>query len=150
MAGVPNEGSLRVPMGTFVYPLLGTRVSSSFGTRVHPVLRFTKHHNGIDLAAPDGATIRAIGSGRVVYADPYGGYGNLIVVQHESGLTSHYGHCQSIKVQPGQVITAGHILGTVGRTGRVTGPHLHFEIRMDGKAQDPEKFLPGLALAADG
>ena len=135
---------------SFVYPLLGTRVSSEFGMRKHPVLRYVRHHSGIDLAAPEGATIRAIAEGTVIYADPFGGYGNFVVVQHKNGLTSHYGHCATIGVSPGQKITAGAVLATVGKTGIVTGPHLHFEIRRNGIAEDPEKFLPGLALEGEG
>ena len=148
--GLPTEVTARVPYNTFVYPLLGTRISSTFGNRNHPVKRFVRHHNGIDLAAPEGATIRTIAAGRVVYADPYAGYGNLVVVQHKNGLTSHYGHCQSFRVKPGQSVSAGEIIGTVGKTGVVTGPHLHFEIRINGAAQDPEKFIPDLAGEAQG
>lgn len=137
------------PAGT-VYPLMGTRISSDFGSRFHPVLKRTKHHGGIDLAAPKDSPIRAIREGTVVFADPHGGYGNLIVVVHPDGLTSHYGHCSSIQVRTGQRIRAGQVIGEVGSTGRVTGPHLHFEIRKNGVPLDPENFIPDLASEAQG
>lgn len=133
-----------------VYPLIGTRVSSRFGGRKHPVLKVHRHHSGVDLAAPKGTPIRAILEGHVVFADPYGGYGNLVVVKHKNEYTSHYGHCDQIKVKTGQWVKAGHILGTVGTTGRVSGPHLHFEIRNNGKVLDPESLVPNLAEQAEG
>jgi murein DD-endopeptidase MepM/ murein hydrolase activator NlpD len=146
----PMQSGVGVTGASFVYPLMGTRVSSYFGIRKHPVLKVVRHHDGIDLAAPDGASIRAVSDGVVVFADPYGGYGKYIVIQHANNMTSHYGHCSQIQVRTGQHIKAGQIIGRVGSTGQVTGPHLHFEIRRDGQAQDPEKFIPGLALAAEG
>jgi murein DD-endopeptidase MepM/ murein hydrolase activator NlpD len=134
----------------FVYPVMGPRMSSDYGTRKHPVLKVRKHHDGIDLAAPIGAPIRAIADGQVVYADPHGGYGRYVVVRHLDGFTSHYGHCEKLEVAPGQRIAAGQIIGTVGSSGISTGPHLHFEIRRNGETQDPERYLPGLADQAAG
>jgi len=133
-----------------VYPLMGTRISSDFGLRKHPVLKKVRHHGGIDLAAPHSAPIRAVKEGTVVFADPYGGYGKLVVIAHPDGLTTHYGHCDSISVRTGQHIRAGQVLGTVGSTGRVTGPHLHFEIRRNGTPVDPETMIPDLAGSAEG
>jgi murein DD-endopeptidase MepM/ murein hydrolase activator NlpD len=104
----------------------------------------------MDLAAPHGAAVRSIAEGIVIFADPYGGYGKLIVIQHRDGLTSHYGHLQEIKALPGQKVTAGQLIATVGSTGISTGPHLHFEIRVNGEPRDPEKFIPGLALPGEG
>ena len=138
------------PATAFVYPLVGTRISSDFGTRVHPVIKRLRHHDGIDLAAPNMAPIRAISAGTIIFAGKYKGYGNLITVRHAGEMTSHYGHCQSIKVRPGQHVKAGQIIGLVGETGRVTGPHLHFEVRVNGVAQDPEKFISGLDTPAQG
>jgi murein DD-endopeptidase MepM/ murein hydrolase activator NlpD len=102
-----------------------------------------QHHEGIDLAAPHGAQIRSIADGQVIYSDPHGGYGKMVVVRHASGLTSHYGHCETLRVSIGARVKAGDVLGTVGSTGLSTGPHLHFEIRINGKATDPERYLPG-------
>ncbi len=135
---------------SFVYPLMGSEISSAFGVRRHPVRKMRRHHAGVDLAAPKGAPIRTVRSGVVVFADPYQGYGNLIVVQHEKGVTSHYGHCDTIVVKPGAHVKAGQVLGTVGTTGVVTGPHLHLELRINGVPQNPEIFFPGLGLKGVG
>jgi murein DD-endopeptidase MepM/ murein hydrolase activator NlpD len=134
----------------FVYPVMGPRMSSDFGTRKHPVKKVRRHHDGIDLAAPVGAPIRAIADGQVMYADPHGGYGRYVVIQHLDGFTSHYGHCEKLDVAPGQNVAAGQIIGTVGSSGVSTGPHLHFEIRRNGEARNPERYLPGLADQAAG
>lgn len=150
LTGFPGELLGSIPGPAFVYPLMGTRVSSDYGWRKHPVVKAIRHHEGMDLAAPEGALIRAIQPGTVVFADPYAGYGNLIVIKHAKGMTSHYGHCRTIKVRTGQHVNAGEIIGTVGSTGRVTGPHLHFEIRIDGKPYNPEDLIPGLALEGEG
>jgi len=135
---------------SLVYPVMGPRVSSDFGVWKHPIRKHRAHHHGVDLAAPKGAPIRVIASGQVVYADPLGGYGKVVVVRHSSGLTSHYGHCDSLSVSIGQMVKPGDVLGTVGSTGLSTGPHLHFEIRKDGRPQDPEKYLPGLDAPSEG
>lgn len=136
---------------SFVYPLMGSRESSAYGIRRHPIKRTVRHHhNGIDLAAPKGAVVRSIAAGRVMYSDPFGGYGNLVVIRHESGLTSHYGHCDSLKVRVGEFVRPGDVIATVGSSGHSTGPHLHFEIRRNGKPQHPEHILPGLADPTEG
>lgn len=134
----------------FVYPVMGTRLSSDYGMRKHPVHKVKRHHHGIDLAAPVSSPIRAIAAGRVMYADPYGSYGRLVVIQHSNGLTSHYGHCHDLKVNPGQAVRAGEIIGTVGNTGQSTGPHLHFEVRVNGEPRNPDELLPGLSETANG
>jgi murein DD-endopeptidase MepM/ murein hydrolase activator NlpD len=136
--------------GATVYPLVGTRISSRFGMRTHPVIHKQRHHHGLDLAAPIEAPVRAIREGRVVFADSFGNYGNLIVIQHGNEITSHYGHLNSIHVQTGQLVTAGQVIGAVGKTGRVTGAHLHFEIRYAGKSQDPLILFPNIAQAGHG
>jgi murein DD-endopeptidase MepM/ murein hydrolase activator NlpD len=159
-AAVCSSSSHAIPIGSgvhnlaasnFVYPVMGPRTSSSFGIRQHPVTKKPrKHHDGIDLAAPTGATIRSIATGHVIFADRFGGYGNLVVIKHSDGLTSHYGHCNETSVRVGQKVLAGDVIATVGSTGLSTGPHLHFEIRRNGEPQHPERFLPGLASPAEG
>jgi len=139
-----------LPFKDFVYPVMTPRLASNYGTRVHPIVKMVRHHNGVDLAAPEGAPIRAVANGIVVFADPYAKYGNLVVVAHGNEITTHYGHCQEIKAKTGKVVKAGEIIGTVGATGGATGPHLHFEIRKAGVPQDPEKYLPALAEEAEG
>ncbi len=133
-----------------VYPIMSPRISSKFGVRNHPIRKVIRHHSGIDLAAPQGSPIRAVRPGRVVFADPYGSYGNLIVVEHTDGLTSHYGHCATIDAKIGKQVKAGDIIGTVGSTGGATGPHLHFELRRHGTALNPETYIPGLTAEAEG
>lgn len=135
---------------SLVYPIMSPKLSSKYGTRRHPVVRVTKHHNGVDLAAPKGAQIRSIAEGVVVFADPFKGYGKLVVIKHPSGITSHYGHCSNIHVSPGAKVRAGQIIATVGRTGLATGNHLHFEIRKEGKPLDPERFIPDLTIDGQG
>ena len=138
------------PSMAFVYPIMGPEVSSDYGMRVHPIRRLLKHHDGIDLAVPEGTPIRSIAEGIVVYADPHGGYGQFIAVRHRDGYTSHYGHCRSLHVSPGQRVKAGEIIGTVGSTGLSTGPHLHFEVRVNGEPKDPQDILPGLSEHSAG
>ena len=145
-----QTASRRPAEKSWVYPLVGSAVSSQYGYRHHPVQHRWKHHNGLDLAAPSHAPIRSISDGTVIFADAYGGFGNLVVVRHSDEMTSHYGHCNSILVRPGQHVKSGQIVATVGETGRVTGPHLHFEVRINGEIQNPEKYIPGLGLPAAG
>jgi len=138
------------PTVSFVHPLMGPRLTSKYGMRTHPILRFSKQHSGIDLAAPIGAPIRAVADGQVVFADPFSGFGKLVVIQHKDGFTSHYAHCSKLLVNPGRSLKAGQIVAEVGNTGHSTGPHLHLEIRKDGKALNPEKFIPGLLSKPEG
>lgn len=134
----------------YVYPVISSRLSSKYGKRIHPVHKRARHHSGVDLAAPKNTPIRSIAAGTIIFADYYAGYGNFISIKHKNGLTSHYGHCSNIKVSVGNKIKAGQIIGAIGATGVVTGPHLHFEIRKNGIPQDPEKFIKGLEKKALG
>jgi murein DD-endopeptidase MepM/ murein hydrolase activator NlpD len=98
-------------------------------------------HEGIDLGAPEGTPIHAAASGTVIYAGWMGGYGNLTVIDHGGGIATAYGHQSSIAVATGQQVTQGEVIGYVGSTGHSTGPHLHFEVRVDGSAVDPLGYL---------
>ena len=126
---------------TFVAPAIG-RYSSDFGERVHPVTHAESFHEGLDIAAPVGAPARAAAAGTVTKAGPAGTYGNLVVLRHADGSETRYAHLSAIGVEVGDRVTAGQPLGAVGATGRVTGPHLHFEVRVDGHAVDPAPLLP--------
>lgn len=137
-------------LASFVYPLMSPRVSSAYGPRIHPIRRFSHKHSGVDLAAPQGTPIRAVATGRVVFSDPYAGYGRLIVIQHSPKVTTHYAHCFEMRVRPGQMVQAGQIIGTVGETGTATGPHLHLEVRINGVPHNPEHYFPQLAGKAAG
>ncbi len=118
-------------------PLAFSRVTSGFSMRFHPILQTWRAHLGVDYAAPKGTTIRNVGAGVVETAGTMGGYGNAVVVKHNNGHTTLYAHMSKILVKRGQSVSQGQTLGLVGATGWATGPHLHFEFRVNGKHQDP-------------
>ncbi len=123
-------------------PLAGeASVTSPFGYRIDPFLGRPALHTGVDLLQPYGAEIRATGAGRVVHAGPMGGYGDMVEIDHGAGLTTRYGHMSEILVEEGQTVAAGDVLGRLGSSGRSTGPHLHYEVRVDGEPVDPERFM---------
>lgn len=113
-------------------------ITSGFGYRTDPIDHTRKFHDGLDLAAPAGTAIHVLRPGVVTFAGRAGGYGNLVVVDHGGGLETRYGHCASLSVAPGDRVEVGDVVGTVGSTGRSTGPHLHYEVRRDGIPVDPE------------
>jgi murein DD-endopeptidase MepM/ murein hydrolase activator NlpD len=119
-------------------------VSSMFGLRVDPFSHKMRLHKGVDLAAPEGTKIVAALPGTVVSAGYENGYGNSVLIQHAGGLQTRYGHLGSINVKAGDHITSDQFLGTVGDTGRSTGPHLHFEVIRMGKAVNPLSRMAGL------
>lgn len=122
-------------------PAPGQAVSSSFGIRRDPLLRTPAMHSGIDFRATAGTPIISAGAGTVVKAGWNGGYGRMVEVDHGKGFTTRYAHLSRISVKRGEVVESGSVLGEVGTTGRSTGPHLHYEVRRDGKAIDPLRFL---------
>jgi len=131
------ESSPVPPEDGFRWPVSGG-INSGFGPRG------SSFHDGIDIGAPEGAPIHAIDKGEVIYSNELRGYGNIVIVRHSGNLISVYAHNQINLVREGQSVERGEILARVGRTGRVTGPHLHFEIRKNNAAQDPLRFLPQL------
>src|SRR6266498_3559400 len=118
-------------------PVTGT-INSGFGPRGR------SFHDGVDIAAPEGTSIRAVEHGEVVYSDQLRGYGNIVIIRHAGGLVSVYAHNQLNLVREGQQVARGEVIAEVGSTGRVTGPHLHFEIRKNNTAKDPLLYLPQL------
>ena len=123
-------------------PLIGeASVSSPFGYRTDPFLGRPELHPGVDLVQDYGSEIRATAGGRVTHAGPMGGYGDMVEVDHGNGLVTRYGHMSEILVAEGRQVTAGAVLGRLGSTGRSTGPHLHYEVRVDGEPVDPQRFL---------
>lgn len=122
--------------GLFSWPVSGS-ITSPFGIRHDPVTGATRQHNGIDIAAEMGTTITAAADGTVIYAGWEGGYGNAIVIDHDGAVSTLYGHCSQIFVSNGQEVRRGQAIGAVGSTGHSTGPHLHFEVRVNGEAVDP-------------
>jgi murein DD-endopeptidase MepM/ murein hydrolase activator NlpD len=116
-------------------------LSSNYGYRADPFTRGAALHTGMDLRAEHGAPVRATGPGKVVSAEYSGGYGNMVEIEHANGLTTRYAHMSAILVSLGQTVTSGTLVGRVGSTGRSTGPHLHYETRLDGDPIDPNRFL---------
>ena len=120
--------------GVFYWPSSG-RLTSRFGPR------WGERHSGIDIAASKGSPIKAADGGKVKFTGTSGNYGKLVIIDHENGYTTYYGHMNTIKVKTGQRVARGDVIGTVGETGRTTGPHLHFEVRKNGVAVNPLNFL---------
>ncbi len=116
-------------------------MSSPFGVRLDPFLGRPAIHTGIDLRGETGEPVHATAAGRVSIAGREGGYGNMIEINHGNGLATRYGHLSEIDVKVGQTVRIGDIIGRIGSTGRSTGPHLHYETRVNGEAVDPQKFL---------
>jgi murein DD-endopeptidase MepM/ murein hydrolase activator NlpD len=125
------------------------RTTSGFGPRVHPIDGTRSFHTGMDLAAPEGTAILAAQGGVVRSAGPRGGYGNAVEIDHGNGVTSLYAHASTVLVKPGDVVNPGEPVAEVGATGRATGPHLHFEVRVEGKAIDPKKALNAYGIRAE-
>jgi murein DD-endopeptidase MepM/ murein hydrolase activator NlpD len=124
----------------FLKPTTG-RFADGFGMRRHPITHKMAFHEGLDLAPGWGARVVASQNGKVFFAGLRGGYGRLIILDHGEGLTSWYGHLDKILVKAGQIVQRGELIGKVGNTGRATGPHLHFEVRLNGKPQNPLLYL---------
>ncbi|MFM9874699.1 MAG: murein hydrolase activator EnvC family protein [Fimbriimonadaceae bacterium] len=131
-----SAGSVPIFSGRFIRPVSG-RMSSGFGYRIHPISGTRKLHTGVDLASPSGTTIRAAGSGKVITASYIRGYGNTIVIDHGGGISTLYGHCSRLFASVGQSVKTGDKIAAVGSTGNSTGPHLHFEVRVNGKPVNP-------------
>jgi murein DD-endopeptidase MepM/ murein hydrolase activator NlpD len=129
-------------------PVIGeVDMSSPFGMRMDPFLGRPAVHTGIDLRGETGEPVRATATGHVSIAGREGGYGNMVEINHGNGLATRYGHLSQIDVKVGQTVRIGEVIGRIGSTGRSTGPHLHYETRVNGEAIDPQKFLrAGLRL----
>lgn len=126
--------------GRFIYPA-NARITSGFGSRVHPILGYRRFHAGVDFGASYGSTIRAADSGRVIFSGWYGGYGQTVIIDHGGGLTTLYGHCSRLFAREGQTVQQGQAIAAVGSTGLSTGPHLHFEVRRNGSPINPMGYL---------
>ena len=133
-------------------PLEFSRISSGFSrARFHPVLKTWRAHRGVDYAAPTGAKVRATANGTVVFAGSQSGYGNLVILQHQGQYTTAYGHLSAFAkgLRKGQRVSQGDIIGRVGMTGLATGPHLHYEFRVNGDQRDPLRVaMPAAAPLA--
>lgn len=138
---IPREVAAEAP--SLEWPVDPVRVTSGFGVRIDPVAGLSaRMHTGIDLAALEGQTVWTAGAGEVVFAGRRGGYGLHVDVQHADGLVTRYAHLSEIEVRVRDRVDAGAVIGRAGRSGRVTGPHLHFEVWRDELPVDPSDELP--------
>jgi len=128
------------PGGKFMWPVAG-RLKSGFGYRMHPIFGYRRFHSGIDIIAPSGTIIKSADGGEIIHAGYDGGYGYSIMVYHGGGFATWYAHLSRILVSVGQRVERGQVIGLVGSTGWSTGPHLHFEVRINGAAQNPVQYL---------
>jgi len=126
--------------GAFSFPVHG-RLTSPFGMRRHPIFKVVSFHSGVDLAAPYGTAIMASDTGRVIFNGWYGGYGKVVIVDHGMDYSTLYAHLSRASASRGQTIIKGQIVGYEGQTGYSTGPHLHFEVRKNGRPQNPLNYL---------
>jgi len=135
--GYYNADGISLRRAYLASPLAFSRVTSSFKMRFHPILQTWRAHLGVDYAAPTGTPVRSVGQGIVDVAGTQNGFGNVVMVKHANGHTTVYAHLSRINVKRGQSIGQGQTIGLVGATGWATGPHLHFEFRVNGQHKDP-------------
>jgi len=140
-----RSGSVSIPS---IMPVSSARLSSGYGMRTHPVLGGRRAHKGVDLPAATGTPIHAAADGVVGKADWFGGYGLYVQLEHGGAFETRYGHMSRIAVASGQTVRKGDIIGYVGTTGRSTGPHLHYEVRVNGEAVNPAPYMTGNVSAA--
>ncbi|WP_410770700.1 murein hydrolase activator EnvC family protein [Fontibacillus sp. BL9] len=138
-----SSGGFKGSGGSMGLPVTGARLSSGYGSRIHPITGKKKTHTGIDLAAPQGTDIHAAEGGVVIVAEWWSGYGNTVIIDHGDNVWTLYGHIRNggIKVEKGQKVKKGEKIAEVGSTGNSTGPHCHFEVRIDGNPVDPMPYL---------
>lgn len=141
-----NKGgsTVRITSTGFMKPI-GGRITSPFGWRTHPIFNSRTFHSGVDIAGPNHGSIRASNSGKVIYSGWYGGYGKVVILDHGvvngKPTTTLYAHMSSIKVGQGQFVNKGDVVGYEGTTGYSTGPHVHFEVRINGKPNNPLNYI---------
>jgi murein DD-endopeptidase MepM/ murein hydrolase activator NlpD len=122
-------------------PLSGAQMTSSYGMRDHPILRQRRRHTGVDLAAPTGTPVYATADGIIGRADWFSSYGLYVSIDHGADLETRYAHLSRLAVGAGDQVRKGDLIGFVGSTGRSTGPHLHYEVRVDGVAVNPVPYM---------
>ena len=138
-------GSVNVPSRM---PLERATLTSDYGMRTHPVLGGRRNHKGIDLAAPSGTPVYASADGVVGKAEWFSSYGNYIQIEHGGEMETRYAHLSGYAVAAGEQVRKGQLIGYVGTTGRSTGPHLHYEVRVAGEAVDPTPYMVETQIAS--
>jgi murein DD-endopeptidase MepM/ murein hydrolase activator NlpD len=134
--------NMPMPQGQLQWPVpSSTRITDQYGTRRHPIHRRTEHHSGVDIGARTGSDIVAAEAGIVRTASRQGGYGNTVIIEHSGGMSTLYAHASKILVSVGQRVERGQTIALIGSTGVSTGPHLHFEVRLNGKDVNPKGYL---------
>lgn len=141
LSSFKQEYVKKTNLGTFSNPLVAMSLTSSFGSRKHPVLKKVLNHAGVDLRAKTGTRVVSAREGTVTFAGRASGYGKLIIIKHSDGYETRYAHLSQIDVKKGQKISQNQHIALSGATGRVSGPHLHFEIRKNGKIENPLTYL---------
>lgn len=142
IARLVSKDNTRYVGGKFMWPSRSSyTITSPFSMRVHPIQGVYKQHAGIDIGAPHGTDVLAGGSGTVIVAGWNNGYGNYVVINHGGGITTLYAHNSQLLVSKGQSVTQGQTIAKVGSTGYSTGPHIHFEVQVNGKAVNPMSYL---------
>ena len=139
-----GPSTIKVSSTGFIYPISG-RISSPFGWRTHPIFKSRIFHSGIDIAGPNGGAIKASNDGKVIFSGWYGGYGKVVILDHGvingQPITTLYAHMSAITVSNGQTVKKGQTIGREGSTGYSTGPHCHFEVRVNGKPTNPMNYI---------
>lgn len=134
----PGIAGIAIPSSQ---PVDRMNFTSNFGIRSDPFTGAARMHAGVDIPNPTGTPIYATADGTIIHAERLGGYGNMVEIDHGKGIATRYGHMSKLLVVPGAHVTRGQLIGLVGSTGRSTGPHLHYEVRIDGHAVNPVPFL---------
>lgn len=139
-----QNSTVKVSSTGFIKPIAG-RITSPFGWRTHPIFNSRTFHSGVDIGGPNYGSIRASNGGKVIYSGWYGGYGKVVIIDHGivggHPMTTLYAHMSTIKVNNGQTVTKGQVIGLEGTTGYSTGPHCHFEVRINGKPNNPLNYI---------
>ncbi len=139
-----GHSTVRVSSSGFMKPIAG-RITSPFGWRTHPIFKSRTFHSGVDIGGPNMGSIRASNSGKVIYSGWYGGYGKVVIIDHGTvnghPTTTLYAHMSVTKVSSGQTVSKGQVIGLEGTTGYSTGPHCHFEVRINGKPNNPLNYI---------
>lgn len=143
MNGDAGGGNISVEEGAFAWPLPDhTYISSGYGSRTDPITGEPgAFHTGLDIPAPTGTPVLASADGTIIFSGVNGGYGNCVIIQHSNGIQTLYGHNSELKVKKGDKVIQGQIIAKVGQTGRATGPHCHFEFRVNGQHVNPAQYL---------
>src|SRR5690606_20862861 len=145
--GVVDSGPVAKVSVPSRMPLAAATLTSDYGMRTHPILGRRRNHNGVDLAQPTGTPVYATADGIVSRADYWGSYGNYIQIEHGGEMETRYAHLSDYAVAAGDQVRKGQLIGFVGSTGRSTGPHLHYEVRIAGEPVDPRPYMVDTQLA---